>query len=229
LLSKNQLKIIKAVLNKFLFLLTAGIFYTYELFAVNANNFALTLPHLISELKRVPPFEVLEGQFKQQKKILEFDLALSSEGTFQILQNLKSDQFALYWKIEKPEATEICIDTLNIVMKQMNSKGQKQTKTIKIEDLGASSQSIIFLMQILKMDPKNIHQNFAVSKIGQSEFIFTPREIAKSFFLQARIKFNKTGLVEKTEILEKNKDEMNIEFINLKTKKISKTSREPSC
>ncbi len=189
----------------------------------------LSAEQLAVELKKVPRLALLKGRFKQNKKISEFDLNLSTEGEFEIhqpqapsSQNPKSqtevatNPFKLLWKVVKPELTDICIDKTNVVITTTDLKGIKQTRKIPVNELASSSQSLPLLFKLFQLDPHDLTQSFLVSKVTSDDFILIPRPETGVSISQIKLHFNKKGLIENTEIIEKNNDTLNINFFDLK-------------
>lgn len=226
-------------------------FFCFPLFGINASAIELNLEQITKELQRVPRVESLQGQFKQNKKLMEFDLNLSTEGEFEVFQSfdktsdrsapsptpekklpetsLKPDFFVLHWRIKRPEITEVCIDKESIVLSEVDLKGNQKKKRVTISMISASSPSLLFLFKLFKLDPKDLNENFKIYKLHSNSFSLIPRDATKNPFAHIHLNFNSLGFVEIIEITEKNKDTLTIEFSNLKGEKSKFKTRPPAC
>lgn len=219
----------------FLIIIVIGLKSFFAFSEINAN---LDLAQLTKELQRFPRVELLQGQFHQSKFLTEFNIPLSTEGEFEVYQKSEPTKessdpvgpYTLNWKVKKPEPSEICIDHQSIIMKEQDLKGNKKTKKIRLQEIAATTPSILFLLNLFKLDPKELYLNFTISKKSNFDFSLTPRNLEKNPFQQIHIKFNTQGFIEKTEITEKNKDILKIEFSKLKSiKKWNPSMQAPVC
>lgn len=163
----------------------------------------------------VKVFEHVQGHFKQQKSIHELGVEIKTEGTFQISHLQDNQGYIFHWNVEVPKPSQVCMDSKGLVV---NSGGKK--KKIGFEEMGAdSSKQMTSLLKLMSLDPQKIATDFKIDK-QQDKFLLTPKSPNTVFFEQALVRVNAVGLVDWISLKEKSKDELNIQFSNLKTKNI---------
>lgn len=192
----------------------------------NSKNEPLTLDQLTRELKHAQRVEILEGKFRQEKRIIEFDLSLKTEGEFVIRQDVSGQDVRLDWKIQKPEESAICIDQNQIVLTNTNTKGVKQIKKVKIDDLGESAKSLSMLLRLVRLKAKDLFDHFRIVKMQEREFSLEPKNRETASFTRATLRLNPMGLIDRTELVEKNKDEMRIDFHELRATPFKPSSNQ---
>lgn len=161
-------------------------------------------------------FGELIGVFTQTKLIHELNVEIKTEGTFKILKpNLVSSVF--YWNIEKPKVSKICIDQVGLVIETFVAESPKK-KYLKFSEVGQDvGDQILSLLKLMMMDQEKILQNYNV-KFEKKFWLLIPKAEKGAFFKSAQLKINSLGLLDKIIIKEKSKDEIHLQFSNLKTK-----------
>jgi hypothetical protein len=90
-------------------------------------------------------------------------------------------------------------------------------KNLKFSEVGREAgDQIASLLKIITMNQSRIVEEFTIQKQG-ALFLLTPKKPAQAFFETATLDVDKSGLVKKVLIQEKSKDEIRIEFLEMKT------------
>ncbi|UYL09604.1 outer membrane lipoprotein carrier protein LolA [Bdellovibrio sp. SKB1291214] len=162
---------------------------------------------------KLAEFKKLTGQFKQSKILKELDVEIKTEGRFQVLRPTP-EKSVFHWNITKPKPSNICIDGVGIVV---DSGMPPQRKNLKFSEVGKEAgDQIASLLKIITMNQNRITEEFVVQKQG-AQYLLTPKNLEKAFFETATLDINKDGLVKNVLIKEKSKDEIRIEFLDMKT------------
>ncbi|WP_413293201.1 LolA family protein [Bdellovibrio sp. HCB185ZH] len=173
---------------------------------------------------KLAEFTKLSGQFKQSKSLKELDVEIKTEGNFQVLRPTP-DTSVFHWNIEKPKPSNICIDGVGIVV---DSGTPMKRKNLKFSEVGREAgDQIASLLKIITMNQSRIAEEFVIQKQGGS-FLLNPKNPAQAFFESATLDIGKSGLVKKVVILEKSKDEIQIDFLNMKTQS-SAIAKDEKC
>jgi hypothetical protein len=165
---------------------------------------------------RLANFEQLMGRFKQKKILKEMDVEIKTEGHFQVLRQGPSASI-FRWDIEKPKPSHICIDSVGIVIDSGEGEMRKK-KNLKFSEVGKEAgDQIASLLKIITMDQSKIADEFDIQKQGKV-FVLTPKNKEGAFFASSTLDVGKSGLVQSVVIQEKSKDEIHIDFVDMKTK-----------
>jgi hypothetical protein len=162
---------------------------------------------------KLADFAKLTGQFKQSKILKELDVEIKTEGRFQVLRPT-AESSVFHWDIVKPKPSNICIDSVGIVVA---SGTPPKRKNLKFSEVGKEAgDQIASLLKIITMNQDRIAEEFVIQKQG-AQYLLTPKNLPQAFFETATLDINKEGLVKNVLIKEKSKDEIRIEFLDMKT------------
>jgi hypothetical protein len=156
-------------------------------------------------------FKNLKGIFAQEKVLKDLNVQIKTEGSFEV----DRESSVFHWNVEKPKPSQVCLDKTGIVMDSAGSK-----KKITFAEIGESSgRQIASLLKLMSSDPKQLVEEFEVSEVVNSKgsYLLKPLKLENVFFDSAELHVAQTGLVDKIKIIEKSKDELNIQFSKLQT------------
>lgn len=165
-------------------------------------------------------FKTLEGRFAQTKFLKDLEVEIKTDGNFEV----ERSNSIFHWNVENPKPSQVCLDKTGIVLDSAGSR-----KKISFSEIGEDSgRQISSLLKLMSSDPEQLVQEFSVvAAPNQTDtFNLKPKKPENVFFESAQLHISKTGFVDKINLFEKSKDELRIQFSNLKA---DHTKSIPSC
>lgn len=161
-------------------------------------------------------FEDLQGEFRQSKSLKALDVEIKTEGRFQVIRP-GPGKHMVHWMIEKPKPSQVCLDTEGLVLE--SASGLK--KSLRMAEIGREvGEQMGSLFGLLGLDPTQVQKDFDIRKKGAG-FELTPKDAKRFFFETVELELDSAGLVRRMVLNEKNQDRMRVDFLKLKTRKIT--------
>lgn len=147
----------------------------------------------------------IQGKFKQKKTIQELNIELETSGHF-LIQKANDKDRTLFWSVEKPEKSELCIGQDTIIIQSP----KKQVISLKELD-GNTYDQILYLLNLLSFNFDFLEKNFSLNK-EKENWSFRPRDNKKSFlFERIDMQIDSQGKIKVVELFER-KDKIHIQF-----------------
>lgn len=109
------------------------------------------LKHVIKDSAQA---QEIQGRFQQKKTLKDLDISLETGGSFQI-QRTSQQERTLFWNVEKPEVSRLCMNSSRIVLQSP----QKQVLSLK-ELSGNTYDQILYLLNLLSFNFDYLQETF---------------------------------------------------------------------
>jgi hypothetical protein len=205
--------------------LTVLSFNAYSAETLSNEDF-LTVDQIKADFKKFQKPSLVKGEFEQNKTIKELGVSIKTSGVFEITQ-ITAEQSLVLWEIRKPEKVKICLDGNKLVYEDLKLRKKMVLKASDISS--ADNPAISKLVELLKMNPEKIGDDFKIKKMNAKYVVF-PKKDDKNFFISAEITLNRDKNITSMKLIESNEDTLEIKMKNISEKTIKiNNSTQTAC